>query len=126
MTQAHEKGRFAYDGLDRIMHEKARLSVLTSLLTRADGLLFTDLKTLCDLTDGNLSRHLKALEEEGLITVQKSFCNNRPQTRCILTIQGRERFITYLTELERVIHDAASATNVPTHTALDGHGFVPA
>ncbi len=128
MIQASEKGRFAYEGLDRIMHEKARLSVLTSLLTRADGLLFTDLKTLCDLTDGNLSRHLKALEEEGLITVQKSFCNNRPQTRCMLTTQGRERFVAYLTELERVIRDASTAANntSTTRTALDDHGFAPA
>ena len=57
--------RFAYDGLDRVIHERARLSILTSLLTHPKGLLFGDLKQLCGLTDGNLSRHLQVLEEAG-------------------------------------------------------------
>ena len=53
-----EQGRFAYEGLDRVIHEKARLSVLTSLVAHPKGLVFGDLKALCGLTDGNLSRHL--------------------------------------------------------------------
>ena len=56
------EGRFAYEGLDRVIHERARLSVLTSLMTNAKGLTFNDLKELCALTDGNLSRHLRVLE----------------------------------------------------------------
>ncbi len=105
----NEKGRFAYDGLDRLMHEKARLGILTSLLTQRNGLTFVDLKNLCNLTDGNLSRHLKSLEEEGLVDIQKSFTNNRPQTLCLLTEGGRKRFIAYLQELERVVQDASIA-----------------
>jgi hypothetical protein len=58
-------GRFAYDGLDRVMHEKARLGVLTSLVAHPKGLAFGDLKQLCGLTDGNLSRHLRVLHEAG-------------------------------------------------------------
>ncbi|HEV3445202.1 MAG TPA: transcriptional regulator, partial [Gemmataceae bacterium] len=57
------EGRFAYEGLDRVIHERARLSVLTSLVTNPKGLAFGDLKQLCSLTDGNLSRHLRVLEE---------------------------------------------------------------
>ncbi len=56
------EGRFAYEGLDRVIHERARLSVLTSLLTNPKGLTFVELKQLCSLTDGNLSRHLSILE----------------------------------------------------------------
>ena len=58
-------GRFAYEGLDRVIHEKARLSIVTSLATHPGGLIFNDLKDLCALTDGNLSRHLHILERGG-------------------------------------------------------------
>ena len=61
-----ESGRFAYDGLERVLHEKARLGIMTSLVTRPEGLLFSELKRLCALTDGNLSRHLDVLREAGL------------------------------------------------------------
>ncbi len=100
-------GRYAYDGLDRIIHEKARLGIMTSLLANRDGLLFNDLKSLCSLTDGNLSRHIQHLQEEGLLEVWKGFKNKRPQTLCRLTDEGRERFIVYLSELEKVVKDAS-------------------
>ncbi|HEV3164814.1 MAG TPA: transcriptional regulator [Isosphaeraceae bacterium] len=101
-----ETGRFAYDGLDRIMHEKARLGIMTSLITHPNGLLFGELKQLCSLTDGNLSRHIEVLHEAGLVDVRKGFERKRPQTLCSLTPLGRNRFQDYLGELERVIHDA--------------------
>lgn len=100
-------GQFAYDGLDRIMHEKARLGILTSLVSQPDGLLFSDLKDLCSLTDGNLSRHLQTLQEAGLVQVTKGFHKNRPQTLCRISPEGRKRFLAYLEELEKVIKDAA-------------------
>ncbi len=105
-----QEGRFAYEGLERVFHEKARLGILTSLNTHAEGLLFSDLKELCLLTDGNLNRHLKVLQEERLIELWKGFQNNRPQTLCRITKQGRERFLHYIDELERVVSDAAQAT----------------
>ncbi len=71
------EGRFAYDGLDRVIHERARLGLMTSLAGRPDGLTFVELKDLCRLTDGNLSRHLKVLEEAGLIELWK---RGRPDT----------------------------------------------
>jgi DNA-binding MarR family transcriptional regulator len=102
-------GRFAYDGLDRVIHEKARLSVLTSLVAHPKGLVFGDLKQLCGLTDGNLSRHLQVLQDAGLVEISKGFDRNRPQTVCRITRQGRARYLEYLAVLEQVVRDAASA-----------------
>ena len=107
-------GRFAYDGLDRVIHEKARLSVLTSLVTHAKGLVFGDLKQLCGLTDGNLSRHLQVLEDAGLIEIQKGYDRNRPQTLCRITTHGRRRYVEYLEVLEQVVSDAADAARPGT------------
>jgi len=102
-----EPAPFAYDGLDRVMHEKARLGVLSSLIAYPKGLSFGDLKQLCALTDGNLSRHLQVLSEAGLLEITKSFEGNRPQTTCRLTKAGRKRFLEYLALLEQVVRDAA-------------------
>src|SRR5919106_5740200 len=104
--RADQSGRFAYDGLERVLHEKARLGIMTSLVTRPEGLLFSELKRLCALTDGNLSRHLDVLREAGLVEVWKGFDNRRPQTLCRLSPDGRQRFLAYLEELEHVIRDA--------------------
>ena len=105
-NEASSAGRYAYEGLDRILHEKARLGILTSLLTRAEGLLFGELKELCSLTDGNLSRHMEVLHAAGLVEIWKGFQEKRPQTLCRLRPLGRERFLAYLAELERVVRDA--------------------
>ena len=102
-------GRFAYDGLDRVIHEKARLSVLTSLIAHPKGLVFGDLKQMCGLTDGNLSRHLQVLEEAGLVDIEKGYDRNRPKTVVRITAQGRTRYLDYLTVLEQVVSDAAKA-----------------
>ena len=106
---AEPGGRYAYQRLERVIHEKARLGILTSLLGAPDGLLFTELKELCALTDGNLSRHIQVLQEAGLVEVWKGFRGNRPQTLCRITAEGRTRFQQYLEELERVVADAARA-----------------
>ncbi len=108
-------GRFAYDGLDRLIHEKARLGIITSLATHPRGLLFNDLKELCALTDGNLSRHLQILTAGGLIEVWKGYKNNRPQTLCRLTDLGRRRFLEYITVLENVVTDALGAKPQPAN-----------
>ncbi len=107
---AGASGRFAYEGLERVIHEKARLSIMSSLATHPDGLLFNDLKDLCSLTDGNLSRHMQLLQESKLVEVWKGFKNNRPQTLVRLTEAGRKRFLEYVQELEQVVADALAAT----------------
>jgi DNA-binding transcriptional ArsR family regulator len=111
MTKADADAPFAYDGLDRAIHEKARLGMLTSLMAHPAGLSFADLKQLCRLTDGNLSRHLQVLQEAGLVEVVKSYERNRPLTTCRLTAHGRQRFLEYLSVLERVVRDAAEAAD---------------
>src|SRR4051794_41631678 len=100
-TEAND-APFAFDGLDRVIHERARLSLLTSLIAHPKGLAFADLKQLCGLTDGNLSRHMQVLEEAGFVEITKSFVHNRPQTVCKLTAEGRKRYKQYLDVLEQV------------------------
>ena len=97
---------FAFDGLDRVLHEKARLSILTSLADHPTGLSFTELREFCALTDGNLSRHVQILEEAGMISVSKGFEGRRPLTTCQLTDMGRARFSDYLGVLEQVLRRA--------------------
>lgn len=100
-------GRFSYEGLDRVIHERARLSILTSLIANQRGLLFGELKRLCALSDGNLSRHLQVLVEAKLVAVSKGFEKNRPQTVCRITALGRTRYLEYVEVLEQVVRDAA-------------------
>jgi DNA-binding HxlR family transcriptional regulator len=112
------EGRFAYEGLDRVIHERARLSVLTSLVTNPKGLAFGDLKQLCALTDGNLSRHLRVLEKGKMVELVKKHDRNRPQTICRITASGRARYIEYLSTLEQVVRDAARVTEEGPATGL--------
>ena len=71
-SDKRDEGQFAYEGLDRVIHERARLGVLTSLIAHPRGLVFGDLRRLCQLTDGNLSRHLAVLQEAGLVEIDQS------------------------------------------------------
>lgn len=116
-TSDRPEARFSYEGLDRIIHERARLSVLTSLVSHPRGLAFPDLKRLCGLTDGNLSRHLAVLQEADLVSLEKGYDQNRPQTLCRLTPSGRTRFLDYLGVLEQVVRDAAQAAGKPQNAA---------
>lgn len=106
-----KKAPFAFDGLDRLLHEKSRLSILTSLADHATGLSFTELRDLCGMTDGNLSRHVQILEEGGLVKVTKGFEGRRPLTTCQLTHEGRQRFADYLGVLEQVLRSARPTTD---------------
>jgi DNA-binding MarR family transcriptional regulator len=112
------EGRFAYEGLDRVIHERARLSVLTSLITNPKGLAFNDLKQLCSLTDGNLSRHLRVLEQESMIEIAKGHERNRKQTVCRITSAGRRRYVEYLSTLEQVVRDAEKVARDEPSSAL--------
>ena len=107
-NEAEDAGRFAYEGLDRVLHEKARLGILTALVTHPAGVSFSELARLCDLTDGNLSRHLDVLAEAELVKITKGFEGRRPLTTCALTAHGRKRFREYLAQLEKVLRDAAA------------------
>jgi DNA-binding MarR family transcriptional regulator len=101
-----------------VIHERARLSVLTSLVTNPRGLTFGDLKELCALTDGNLSRHLSVLEKAELVEIVKGHERNRPQTVCRITPSGRSRYLEYLATLEQVVQDAAKGVKEEAATGL--------
>jgi DNA-binding MarR family transcriptional regulator len=107
--QSTEPGRFAYSGLDRVLHEKARVAIMTSLMRYPAGILFNDLKKLCSLTDGNLNRHVEVLHREGLVEVWKNHEGKRPQTLFRVTAKGKQQFLEYLEELERLVQDALPA-----------------
>lgn len=115
-------GRYAYDGLDRVIHERARLGLMTSLAASPDGVTFVELKEQCRLTDGNLGRHLKVLEEAGLIELWKRGAGRNQQTLVRLTATGRAEFLKYLEVLEQVVRDAALSAAVPRGRK----GFSPA
>jgi DNA-binding HxlR family transcriptional regulator len=117
------EGRFAYEGLDRVIHERARLSVLTSLITHPRGLTFNELKQLCSLTDGNLSRHLTVLEKDEMVEIVKGHDRNRPQTICRITASGRSRYLEYLETLEQVVRDAAKGAK--EEAAATTRGLTP-
>lgn len=123
MKRAKPKGErahpFAYEGLDRVMHERARLGVLTSLLAHPKGLSFPTLRKLCGLTDGNLSRHLEVLETARLIEITRTVTDARSQTICRITTSGRKRFLGYLAVLERVLLDAAAPAATDDGRARD-------
>lgn len=106
-------GRYAYDGLDRVIHERARLGLMTSLAASPDGVTFVELKEQCRLTDGNLGRHLKVLEEAGLIELWKRGAGRNQQTLVRLTATGRAEFLKYLEVLEQVVRDAALSAAPP-------------
>jgi DNA-binding transcriptional ArsR family regulator len=113
--RAAGQAQFAYPGLDRIIHEHARLSILTALMTHTPGLSFIELKKSCDLTDGNLSRHMQVLEEAGVVTILKGIECNRSLTLYRVTSEGRRRYIDYLAVLERIVSDAGDAMEVGTN-----------
>jgi DNA-binding MarR family transcriptional regulator len=88
--------------LDRVIHEKGRLAIM-SALAAAPELSFTELRDLLDMTDGNLTTHIRTLQQEGFISVAKSYQNNRPLTSCSLTAAGRKAFANYISLLEQIV-----------------------
>jgi DNA-binding MarR family transcriptional regulator len=108
--KAQAASPFAYDGLNRVIHERARLGVLTCLVTHANGLPFPEMKKLCALTDGNLNRHLQVLQDANLVSPARGPDRDRPQTFYRITVLGRRRYLEYLAVLEQVVLDGAAAT----------------
>ncbi|HKW27952.1 MAG TPA: transcriptional regulator [Verrucomicrobiae bacterium] len=88
--------------LDRVIHEKGRLAIM-SMLAAAPELSFTELRDALGMTDGNLTTHIRALQQEGYVAVAKSFQNRRPLTTCALTNAGRKAFAEYINLLERIV-----------------------
>jgi predicted ArsR family transcriptional regulator len=95
---------FAYEGLERIFHERGRLAVCTCLVANAEGMSFKALQDACALTDGNLNRHLHALRETGIVSLARTRGSGRPTTIVRITGEGKARFLAYIDELEAVVH----------------------
>ena len=91
--------------LDRVIHEKGRLAIV-SMLAASPELSFTELRDSLGMTDGNLTTHIRTLQQAGYVSVTKSFQNNRPLTTCALTAAGRKAFTQYINLLERIVQQA--------------------
>ena len=107
-----------YAALTRIFHEPNRLAIMSVLCNAEEGVTFNSLKEECDLTDGNLSRHLKTLEETKAIRIRKSFVKGKPQTTIYLTERGRQNFIDYLEALKLALQKAAESLAQEKEAAL--------
>ena len=88
--------------LDRLIHEKGRLAIM-SMLAASPELSFTEMRDTLGMTDGNLTTHIRALQQEGYVSVAKSYQNNRPLTTCSLTTAGRKAFAAYIDLLEQIV-----------------------
>ena len=93
--------------LDRVIHEKGRLAIMSALAASPE-LSFTDLRDTLGMTDGNLTTHIRTLQQEGYVAVAKSFQNHRPLTTCSLTVTGRKAFTEYINLLEQIVRQTRS------------------
>jgi DNA-binding MarR family transcriptional regulator len=91
--------------LDRVIHEKGRLAIM-SMLAASPELSFTELREALEMTDGNLTTHIRTLQEAGYIAITKSFQNRRPLTTCALTAEGRKAFNNYINLLEQIVQQS--------------------
>ncbi len=92
----------AFLQLDRVIHEKGRLAIM-SMLAASPELSFTEMRDTLKMTDGNLTTHIRTLQEAGYVSVTKSFQNNRSLTTCSLTASGKKAFTAYINLLETII-----------------------
>ncbi|MBC7194288.1 MAG: transcriptional regulator [Caldisericia bacterium] len=92
---------------DEVIHEKTRLMILSFLL-KEEELSYTDLKNMLNLTDGNLTSHLRVLENNGIVEFRKTFFGRKPKTFYKLTNYGKERFINYLNNIEKFLKELTS------------------
>ena len=93
---------FDFDKLDKLIHERGRLGIMTLLATRASW-PFQDLKAELKMSDGNLVTHLRTLHEAGHVAIIKEVHHDRPQTSYSLTVKGRAAFTEYLAVLESIV-----------------------
>ena len=93
--------------LDRVIHEKGRLAIMSMLAATAE-LSFTEMRDALGMTDGNLTTHIRALQQEGYVSVAKSYQNRRPLTTCSLTPAGRKAFAEYIDLLEKIVRQNKS------------------
>jgi DNA-binding transcriptional ArsR family regulator len=108
--------------LEKIFHEPSRLSIMSVLCAAEKGMSFNEIREACGLTDGNLSRHLKALEESGAISVTKKFVDNKPRTTVLISASGLERFNEYLSALSEILNKAKKSLKPEKRQVAVIHG----
>lgn len=94
--------KVSIDDLHKAFESRVRLGIMSALAVN-DALDFTSLKEYLDVTDGNLASHLKTLEQEGFIGVEKSFIDRKPNTSYYMTDEGKKAFDEHLNVLEQII-----------------------
>ncbi len=94
--------KLSIDDLHKAFESRVRLGIMSALAVN-DGLDFTSLKNFLDVTDGNLATHIKKLEKEGFLEVEKSFIDNKPNTTYYMTTEGKKAFEEHLNVLEEII-----------------------
>lgn len=92
----------SFDDLHKAFESRVRLGVMSALAVNG-SLDFTSLREFLNVTDGNLATHIKKLENEGFIESEKSFIDNKPNTRYTMTIEGKKAFENHLAVLEQII-----------------------
>ena len=102
-----EANPFDQAAIDDVIHGRLRLGIV-AYLSSVDGALFTELRDKVGATDGNLSAHLRKLEEAGYLRVEKSFAGRKPQTRLELTAQGRRAWQAWLRQIESLMSAAGA------------------
>ncbi len=112
------------DAIERVFHEPNRMAILSVLCASRGGMPFTELRDRCGLTDGNLNRHVKTLEKEGIVRCTKAFVNNKPRTTVMLTASGTQRFQAYLDTLTAVLKQAKTALAAERAPVKRGMGRV--
>lgn len=96
--------------INKILHEKARLGVMSFLIASKHRVTFTELVSKLELTRGNLSVHMKVLENNGYIVSKKEFIENKPRTSFKVTTKGKRAFEQYLNILEQIVKNMGSKT----------------
>ena len=106
----------ALEDIDRVFHEKARLGIMTTIIGFPEGMNFNELKELCNLTDGNLNRHLKVLVDTNVLSVKKTGQGRNTNSLYRITTKGRRAFERYLTALETILSAAKQSAGDPAKT----------
>jgi DNA-binding HxlR family transcriptional regulator len=112
MSDKNSKETSALESIESVFHQPRRLDIMSELCGAEGGLSFSDLKVRCGLTDGNLNRHLQALQKSGAIKLKKSFIGVKPHTFVSVTAKGRQRFVDYLGGIEAVLKAAVQKVSV--------------
>lgn len=94
--------KLSIEDLHKAFESRVRLGIMSALAVN-DSLDFTSLKEFLDVTDGNLATHIKKLEKEGFVEVEKSFIDNKPNTKYYMTEEGKKAFEEHLKVLEKII-----------------------